>query len=376
MAQATLINPQTGERRAIETGSQEEKNLFGQGFVLEQQAPTQPTAVPPPITSFAPPTREEIRAPLQGQFSDLEERLRQAEELQGGFLERAPSERQDISQRVAAELPQAERIGTEQERLQEELRNLYTAPTEELFSTVEDPFARARLRDQRASAIQRELGNLGIIAEAEGLTRESIVDRENALFLAQMAQAELGVVSAQEALQALKDEFEVSFQDAFQTALLNFESQQQREAEQRQFEQQLQLGDIGFQQQLELGEIGFEQQKELERLSASLRPDTSPPGTQATWGSFEINPSGGLNFFDNEGDPVTADKFAKGNNMTLINVLSASNDPGDQDFIESYNAGINQIGGFDEQGNEITAERFEKELRQGFPHIFGELTIG
>lgn len=37
MAQATLIDPRTGRRVAVETGSQQAQQLFGQGYVLEQR---------------------------------------------------------------------------------------------------------------------------------------------------------------------------------------------------------------------------------------------------------------------------------------------------------------------------------------------------
>ena len=36
MPQATLFNPKTGARQAVETESQDAQKLFGQGFVLEE----------------------------------------------------------------------------------------------------------------------------------------------------------------------------------------------------------------------------------------------------------------------------------------------------------------------------------------------------
>ena len=36
---ATLVNPNTGERKAVAVGSQEAQALFGQGFILETAAP-------------------------------------------------------------------------------------------------------------------------------------------------------------------------------------------------------------------------------------------------------------------------------------------------------------------------------------------------
>ena len=48
--QATLVNPDTGERRAVSVGSQDAQQLFGQGFVLEG-AGGQPAGVQAPGTS-------------------------------------------------------------------------------------------------------------------------------------------------------------------------------------------------------------------------------------------------------------------------------------------------------------------------------------
>ena len=373
MARATLVDPKTGERRAIETQSQEERDLFARGFVLDtgQNIPQQ-NQLPPTLPGsggFTPPTREQVRTPFQGGLTTLEERLRQAQELQEGFLKRSETEEFETRQRIREEFPQAERIKTEQERLREELRNLFTAPTEETFADVQDPFARRRLREERSSSIERELANLGIIAAEEEVGRTGLVDRENAIFLAQMAQAELGVTSAEDALQALKDEFESQFQFEYNRAFDQFDAEEKRRETERTFEQNIQLG-----------EIGFEQQKELARLDAALRPPTGraalPGELGRAWGSSEATESGGLNFFDNEGDPVTADVFARSNNMSLVEVISASEDPADKEFVDAYNRGVQTIGQFDDQGVEITPERFESDLKRGFPLLFSNLTIG
>ena len=184
-----------------------------------------------------------------------------------------------------------------------------------------------------------------------------------------MAQAELGVTSAEDALQALKDEFESQFQFEYNRAFDQFDAEEKRRETERTFEQNIQLG-----------EIGFEQQKELARLDAALRPPTGraalPGELGRAWGSSEATESGGLNFFDNEGDPVTADVFARSNNMSLVEVISASEDPADKEFVDAYNRGVQTIGQFDDQGVEITPERFESDLKRGFPLLFSNLTIG
>jgi len=59
MAQATLINPDTGERVAVQTGTQQAQNYFGQGYVLEtsyNQATGQSTWDTTPAGGGAPTT--------------------------------------------------------------------------------------------------------------------------------------------------------------------------------------------------------------------------------------------------------------------------------------------------------------------------------
>jgi len=70
MPQATLFNPETGQRQAVEVGSQEAQGLFGQGFQLEQsfdqqtgQSVPAPPQTPPPVPQEEPPTPEPTPAP-------------------------------------------------------------------------------------------------------------------------------------------------------------------------------------------------------------------------------------------------------------------------------------------------------------------------
>lgn len=53
---ATLVNPTTGDRKAVPVGSQQAQGLFGSGYMLETKAPVVPPATPtaPPATPTTP----------------------------------------------------------------------------------------------------------------------------------------------------------------------------------------------------------------------------------------------------------------------------------------------------------------------------------
>lgn len=72
MAQATMINPTTGEKRVVESGSSQASSLFGQGFFLmgadgkavgaPAAAPTAPTTTPTAAPAAPVPTAPTVRA--------------------------------------------------------------------------------------------------------------------------------------------------------------------------------------------------------------------------------------------------------------------------------------------------------------------------
>src|SRR5574343_23808 len=119
---ATLVNPKTGDRKAVPVGSQEAQGLFGQGYILENQAPSTSTATV--NTNINNQTTNQVQQQTQKQPASRIPFLRGE----------ADKVRQEAFTTVYGYTP-------------DEWQNLY-------------PEAQRRLRNQRVQGLAGQLGNL------------------------------------------------------------------------------------------------------------------------------------------------------------------------------------------------------------------------
>lgn len=87
-------------------------------------------------------------------------------------------------------------------------------------------------------------------------------------------------------------------------------------------------------------------------------------------GSVTKNKVGGYNFFDANGNPITASAYANLNKTTIANVLQGSADKGDQAFINDYT----KLEGAVSQGS-VTAAQATAALKADYPNQMGNGSI-
>lgn len=72
-----------------------------------------------------------------------------------------------------------------------------------------------------------------------------------------------------------------------------------------------------------------------------------------------INDVGGYDFFDPDGNKISAVDYARKKNMQLVDVYKNSQDPNDKDFIDDYNA-ITELGKIVQSGDKKARDAFYK----------------
>jgi hypothetical protein len=247
MAKASLFNPKTGAREAVEVGGQRAKDLFGQGYYLENQenlsrfgrVPQDSQNTQGDAQRFA-----EKRSATQRAFGIPEFTNTRDIEEQKVF------ERQSGTQSFVDALRKALEGGdTEAKAMRQERATLankqFTAPGAErerlVKAGITDPFARQQMIGQTIASTQSGLQDLNDILSARGQTREQAVERGIGQYQTgiqgQQLQAERASRALQEALGL------VSQYDAAKAA--EEARRQQLEDEQRAYQRQLALKNAG-----------------------------------------------------------------------------------------------------------------------------------
>ena len=148
---ATLVNKETGDRQAVPVGSQEAQTLFGQGYVLETQAPTLgkdlvvdvPQNIPSDVIqeAFAIPKTE----------SDIQQLIQQNQKFQAEYLKNTTPDQAEQTLQV-----QLNDIRAKTEAITDAMQ-------EGVDKVTEQPIPYAFLQGQSASIVrhgQRDLANL------------------------------------------------------------------------------------------------------------------------------------------------------------------------------------------------------------------------
>lgn len=107
----------------------------------------------------------------------------------------------------------------------------------------------------------------------------------------------------------------------------------------------------------------------MKQLSGGGKRGGGRRGGKAKKGKFtrETNEVGGYSFFDPDGNPITAEEYAAGTGKYVNQVLSGSQDLGDQEFLLDYDQQLDAM-----QDREISPEDFRSSLDAAYPHIYGK----
>lgn len=115
-------------------------------------------------------------------------------------------------------------------------------------------------------------------------------------------------------------------------------------------------------------------QKQLKDLGFSLPKSSGRGGGRRGGGKTkkgkytrETNEVGGYSFFDPDGNPITAEEYAAGTGKYVNQVLSGSQDLGDQEFLLDYDQQLDAM-----KDRDLSPEEFRNSLELAYPHIYGK----
>ena len=143
---------------------------------------------------------------------------------------------------------------------------------------------------------------------------------------------------------------------------------------------------ISLAQQAQTAQTQFEQQSWTDYMD-SVRSDAEEATIghlaaedakleEPTTDTYTQNTSGGLQFTNKDGSPITAAAYAKATGASIVDVLSQSNDPNDQAFIGAYNAVQQQIATApDSTAADLAIKKGNADLQAQYPEIVGQETL-